>query len=1227
MTGEGCGIKHPLQRNGKSQAQRVLKELVPSYVSVDERKVEDLLVFAAEMAKKVRYFDEQNKDDGTWEDFFINDISTQIALIAVTDLDTIKSNFEGLYNTVAASGTRADLVPLFDELMVNIRQIDRWARKIRSHTKFYSAVQNQIKSRLRKPVAKLIAMAKGATAIPPLNQLIDLDFSGLEPLWVEDYSAVPANTDVYGTGPSEAETVSQGARRIKSLFNIIFESQLRIVNDAEQYLNETLNEWPGHSPHMALFIAFILIFRHAQDHINTLTSRHLDFYYKEVLLLEPKEAVPDQVHLIFKIAKNVATHKLDEKTDFKAGKDDLKKEILYALDEELVINPGVAELFKTVFVSQNIDASVHAAPTANSGDGIGGDFEDPEVPTWKTFGSAASPDAEFGFALSAPILRLAEGDREIILNLYFEQESYNAALLARQHQIHGCDTFSAAVYNLIDTFKVSLTGEKGWLDVPAENVEIKEFEGTNRFRIIIAIDQEFEPVMDYNPKVHTDGFDAKYPTVKLIAQERSNLHPYYYLRHLKLEQAEFKVEVIGVQNLVVQNQTTVLKADSAFQPYGATPTLGYNFYIGSREVFAKNINALTVNLEWDDLPSPSFSSLYDIYPSPPSPTNVLAEWSFLDGREWKPLQFEQSGNYYPVIAPLFLSRQYLAGGGFNTGTYATSGIVSTDLKKVYIQDDVAGAPVGREVDLEPFKDFNHASQRGFIRLKLTGHSLDHHKYTPLLTRQTIALSKYEPAPVGYTGPPAWPAEPKIPNEPYTPTVKSISVNYKASSKLDLRYETDTLTPSRPAFEDRIERFFHIHPFGQQEVHPDYFEAASAPAEKDGTDLFLVPQWEGEGTLYIGVSGMDLKKSSSVSLLFQVSEGSANPDVKKPKITWSWLGNNEWTQFETYQITGDTTNGLVTSGIMNFSFPREATNDNSILPTGYHWIRGVVPERSSGIADVIQILAQAGRATFADNGNSPAHLENPLEAETIAKMRVKEPEVKSVMQPYASFGGKVAEKSQDYYVRASERLRHKDRAITIWDYETLLLEAFPDLYKVKCISHTNKYTQLAPGHVYVVVVTKQINKNAVNKLQPRASVNTLEQVAAFIKKRSTPFMKLEVQNPTYEAVQLDFKVRFKDGKDVGYYLIQLNEDLKKYLTPWAYTDGLDISFEGKVHSSVILDFVEELPYVEYLTHFKLRQFSPANPSGEELDEAIPTSPMSILVSHTQHLIEAIESEEA
>src|SRR5690606_40768464 len=98
------------------------------------------------------------------------------------------------------------------------------------------------------------------------------------------------------------------------------------------------------------------------------------------------------------------------------------------------------------------------------------------------------------------------------------------------------------------------------------------------------------------------------------------------------------------------------------------------------------------------------------------------------------------------------------------------------------------------------------------------------------------------------------------------------------------------------------------------------------------------------------------------------------------------------------------------------------------------------------------------------------------------------EIRKVDQPYPSFGGSPLELDRPYYTRISERLRHKDRAITIWDYERLVLEKFSYLYKAKCLNHTNETTETEPGHVRVIVIPDMSSKSTGNLYEPRISNN-------------------------------------------------------------------------------------------------------------------------------------------
>ncbi|NEQ80802.1 MAG: hypothetical protein F6K26_11275 [Moorea sp. SIO2I5] len=68
-------------RDGVSQGRRLLRELEPDYVSVDERDVSDLLTFVQKYATKLNYYDESNRINGDWSSFFGGDVEQMVAYI------------------------------------------------------------------------------------------------------------------------------------------------------------------------------------------------------------------------------------------------------------------------------------------------------------------------------------------------------------------------------------------------------------------------------------------------------------------------------------------------------------------------------------------------------------------------------------------------------------------------------------------------------------------------------------------------------------------------------------------------------------------------------------------------------------------------------------------------------------------------------------------------------------------------------------------------------------------------------------------------------------------------------------------------------------------------------------------------------------------------------------------------------------------------------------------
>jgi hypothetical protein len=994
-------------------------------------------------------------------------------------------------------------------------------------------------------------------------------------------------------------------------------------------------------PHFTLFVAFLDLFKVAQDDLNTITERHLNFYYRDVLKMIEKPEVPDQVHIIFELAKHVGTHPIESGTLLKGGKDDTGVERLYKVDNNIVINKAQVGDLKAVFTNKddvtanlNNDYRIYASPIANSEDGEGAEIEDQELPSWRTFGriSLTGPDreqGEVGFAIASPVLFMAEGQRNVTIDINFPAGSPNLAAKLVDDNNQPLD--------LNDAFTVLFSGEEEW--IAPEEINLTLVTG-NTIRIERTVSRDQEAIVAYNQDVLLNPITTKWPVVKILLNttdsNNSGTYTYKFLRNLKPTSATIKVDVDEVRNLVIQNDFAPLDPGKPFQLWGNQPVISSNFYIGSEEIFQKQLTEVKLNINWFNLPKevdtlgrkiyrgfanhylhygyPSSNPLVNVtainasqvprlpgsplpantssIPSEPTAANLRntlpneafkAKISILDKKEWVPV---------PLTA-------------FNL--FTPSGNQPLNDSRIITLNSTQLQNVGRDPELGTFKKLDVKSKKGFLRLELAGHDFGHKDFAAAFAKQVLKAAEADNS-----------DSVPLPKEPYTPTIEELTIDYISEETITFSNDTEA------SFNNRVEQFFHVEPFGVAEKHK--FDLL------DST-IYMLPQFNNEGELYIGINL--LEPSQTLSLLFQVAEGTANPDLSKQKVKWSYMFNNQWVDFSKFDIISDSTDDLLTSGIITFNVSKTATSNNSLLPAGSHWIRAAVEEESGAISDLISIGAQAAVATFVDNNNDPNHLDEALPAETIAKLKVSDPLVKGLTQPYASFNGVPKEETNTFFVRVSERLRHKKRALTVWDYEHLVLENFPNIYKAKCINHTRfngsltDYSEIAPGHVTLILISNVRNKNAVDPLKPKTSLTTLTQVDEFLSSVAPPCVDLHVKNPLYEEIRARFSVKFHPGFDNGFYGNKLNTDVQSFLSPWAFEGGKDVAFGGRIHKSMILNFVEEQEYVDFVTCFEMDHIiiNPGDPLdvtvNKNVDEALATTSASILVSNKLHEITTLE----
>jgi hypothetical protein len=466
---------------------------------------------------------------------------------------------------------------------------------------------------------------------------------------------------------------------------------------------------------------------------------------------------------------------------------------------------------------------------------------------------------------------------------------------------------------------------------------------------------------------------------------------------------------------------------------------------------------------------------------------------------------------------------------------------------------------------------------------------------------------------------------ELPPPPYTPVISNLSVSYTSVKELSA---------------DDGDKFFHISPTGVLErglLIPDI--KPSPDGQENFATNYIFPNRlinadiNYKGMFFIGVS--EVLPNQNLSLLFQLAEDPKGNDKKPPVIHWFYLQDNFWVKLSNDNIISDSTFGLQSTGIVEFSIPGTANNQSVLFGIeSLNWICAAVENDTDAFPNLVDIKSQAVLVTFKDYKNSPLHLALPLEAEKIKTLVGDIPNIKKISQPVSSFNGKLEENDKEYYTRVSERLRHKSRAINNWDYERLVLEQFPSFYKVKCLN--NYYNgDFAIGHVTIVPVADFRNKKFAgsNMLLPKINYLDLRNIEKYLAAKSSPFVKIHAVNPQLEHVLITCKVKFLSYVNKGFYLNQLNDDLVSFLTPWAGGNADTISFTAKVYASSIINFIDSQEYVDYVTDLVMEQYTEMDNgknvfvlNSEQLTSLVETelnTGHSILVSSPKHKIDLVE----
>jgi hypothetical protein len=1206
------------QREGTSRRNRRLLALDSNYAGLDERGMMDLMVFIEEFARHIRFINKENKTAGNWSHFYSNNLAFVLARMGTFPIEKLRSGYKSQASVFEHSfdvrERREAMAKILRMTLSLFTSVDHWYTASRQDliNLQENPVAGQLSSAIRfrlRPELLRFSEVSGALKLPDWSaEHIAETLKDFNYIW--EISSEMAKAKTERTADDDLRGISG---EISAIFRAVVDTITFLKSQAGQWLNQVLEKYPFHSPDSALLMAFLRLYGHVQFDFNKITKRHLNYYYGVILGQHQRHALPDRVHVSLVPADHVLKTFIPKGTLLAAGTDEDGREYTYSTEFDVEISQVLIKDLRVIHVARNpaigisgkyqAVSNIYAQQIALDPTGIALDMTDNPGP-FDALGrdqSAIGPDhramnqAEVGFAIASPILLLKEGDRNIRLKYQFSLQSLTA-LVSFIEEISVSEGISAehAFHKVLHkVFRVRLTSVDGWFTTSNYQISPPDEWASGCFFIDILLDISDPAVIAHDPETHGGDYVTRWPVLELVLDSHESMYAYSYLKDLVVTSCTIQINVTHVKDLHLFNDLGKLDINKPFFPFGSTPGLGSYFLIGNEELVRKNLTDLSLNIQWHNLPRTEggLGAHYSAYGSELTTSSfragitALTDFRFLPAREENVQVFE----LFKEDGALKLLQDK-----------CTLNSIALDKFKL--------KPNYGSIDLN---EYNGQTKSGFLKIQMVSPAMGFgfSDYPRLFSQAIIENSKAGSGLLNFSGKTV-----DMPREPYAPQIRSISLSYSATTTL-------AFDPSAVASNDRTseDQVYHLHPFGKLVVFQDGLPAVD----------HLLPQFNEEGYLLIGLTGVHAPVQ--LSFFLELTSGTISPqaDIEIPETVWKYLVGDEWRFFEQEALLSDTTNHLTTSGIIILDLPAGIDTNHHILPKGFYWI-AVQAAGNTDVLSRVRFLRTNGVSAVWKAHKPGAQWSKLIPAGQINSLLNSRSDVNGVIQPFPSFGGRVQEIEEDYYTRVSERLMHKNRIVQAEDYEKLVLEKFPDVFQVKCITHYSYPAFVKPGTVRLVVVPHVKNSEAFT--QPRLDYNTLEAIRDYVVQLASPFVAIKVVNPNYERVRIRCRIRFESAQNTGQYVRRLESDIRRFLCPWFSSPQQEMVFGGFIEKEDLLSFIYSLDYVRFVSRFSVVVIQNQDGKYSLSDSAddLPgqmtigsSNPWSVLIPDEGHEVELVD----
>ena len=225
------------------------------------------------------------------------------------------------------------------------------------------------------------------------------------------------------------------------------------------------------------------------------------------------------------------------------------------------------------------------------------------------------------------------------------------------------------------------------------------------------------------------------------------------------------------------------------------------------------------------------------------------------------------------------------------------------------------------------------------------------------------------------------------------------------------------------------------------------------------------------------------------------------------------------------------------------------------------------------------------------------------AQTITQLKTTVPYIDGVTNYEAASGGAEAESLESVKERGPRALRHRDRAVTVQDFEDLAYSASSNVARARALAARDMNNA---GQIGIILVPHS------TEAQPIPSLELIKRVEQYILARAAPTAHLWLAGPEWVRVTITTEIVPVSFEAVDAVLSDVRTALQRFLHPLTGgPDGSGWDFGRRPHRSDLFALLESIGGVDHVHHLAVQEEPP-----------VPAWPDRFLVFSGDHQISVV-----